>query len=390
MVMVMLAPDKPPWYRWVVLVVTLLVFVVYAFSFQIVPPLIPSILSEFGISNAEAGLLMSIVLVPGLILSIFVSLVIRRLGTKRVILFSLVLVVLGTLVSSSAGSYTVLLMGRLILGLGGAIILPAAPTIIAQWFERKELGKAMGIFAVNMPLATVFALPAASALASIGWRYAFYLSAALGILAIFCFVVLYKDRPVDLEEGGGIREALRSLEMWKVAILWLLFQAAMLSFITWAPALLVRFQGMTNIEAGFSTSLLSWVSLILVPTYGSLSDRFKRRKIFVVLGFALMSLMFAAISLNTNLSVLISFVALGIVSSMIPPIIQTLPAEVLGPGMASVGFGVMTILGNIGPILAPPLVGYVLDSTNSFFICLAILALLSVLGTLLGLFLKSK
>jgi predicted MFS family arabinose efflux permease len=158
MVMVMLAPDKPPWYRWVVLVVTLLVFVVYAFSFQIVPPLIPSILSEFGISNAEAGLLMSIVLVPGLILSIFVSLVIRRLGAKRVILFSLILVVLGTLVSSFADSYVVLLLGRLILGLGGAIILPAAPTIIAQWFDRKELGKAMGIFAVNMPLATVFAL----------------------------------------------------------------------------------------------------------------------------------------------------------------------------------------------------------------------------------------
>ena len=335
----MLSPEKSSRYQWVVLIVTLLVFVAYAFSFQIIPPLIPSILSEFGISNAEAGLLMSIVLVPGLILSILVSLAIGKLGVKRIILFSLLLVVLGTLVSASSSSYVLLLLGRFILGLGGAIILPATPTIIAQWFEKKELGKAMGIFAINMPLATVFALPAASMLAGIGWRNALYLSAALGVFATLTFAILFKERSVDLEEGVSIRKALRSAEMWKVAILWLLFQATMLSFITWAPALLERFRGMTKIEAGFSTSLLSWIALIIVPTVGSLSDRFKRRKIFIVFGFALMSLVFAAISINSNLNVMISFVALGAVSAMIPPIIQTLPAEVLGPGMASVGFG---------------------------------------------------
>jgi predicted MFS family arabinose efflux permease len=386
----MLSSEKSPRYQWVVLIVTLFVFVAYAFSFQIIPPLIPSILSEFGISNTEAGLLMSIVLVPGLILSIFISLAIGKLGVKKIILFSLLLVVLGTLVSASSSSYILLLFGRFILGLGGAIILPATPAIIAQWFEKKELGKAMGIFAINMPLATVFALPTASVLAGMGWRNALYLSAALGVFATLTFAILFKERSVDLEEEVNIRKALGSAEMWKVAILWLLFQATMLSFITWAPALLERFRGMTKIEAGFSTSLLSWIALIIVPTIGSLSDRFKRRKLFIVFGFAFMSLVFAAISINSNLNIMISFVALGAVSAMIPPIIQTLPAEVLGPGMASVGFGVLTILGNIGPILAPPLIGYVLDSTNSYFISVALLAFLSVLGTFLGLSLKSK
>ena len=373
------------------MLVTLLAFVAFAFSFQIVPPLIPSILSEFGISNAEAGLLMSAVLVPGLVLGILVSFFIDRLGAKRVILLSLLLVVLGTLVSSVAGSYAVLLLGRLILGLGGAIILPAAPSIISQWFEREELGKAMGIFAVNMPLATVFALPAAGALSEgVGWRYAFYLSSAIGIAAMLAFAALFRERATAREKGGSIRSALSNIEMWKVAFVWLLFQAAMLSFITWVPTLFVRFQGMTKIEAGFTTSLLSWVSLLLVPVYGLLSDRFKRRKLFIVAGFALMSLMFFVVSINTGVYIIISVVALGAVSSMIPPIIQTMPAEVLGPGMASVGFGVMTILGNIGPILAPPLVGYVLDSTNSYFYSVAILAVLSIVGTALGLLLRSK
>ena len=192
------------------------------------------------------------------------------------------------------------------------------------------------------------------------------------------------------EREGSIRTALSSIEMWKVALIWLLFQAAMLSFVTWAPALLERFQGMAKVEAGFTTSLLSWTSLLLVPIYGLLSDRFQRRKLFIVSGFALMSLMFTVVSVNSGIYIIVSFVALGAVSSMIPSIIQTMPSEVLGPGMASVGFGVMTILGNIGPILAPPLIGYVLDSTNSYFYSVAILAVLSVFGTVLGILLRSK
>lgn len=385
------ATTNSPRYRWVILIVTLLAFVAFAFSFQIVPPLIPSILREFNITNAEAGWLMSAVLIPGLLLGVFVSNLIRRLGAKMTILLSLTLVILGTLSSSAANSYAVLLLGRLILGLGGAIILPTTPSIISQWFDKEELGKAMGIFAVNMPLATIFALPLAGTLSlGAGWRYAFYLSAAIAIAVTIVFATLFKEKPITYNKDNSIRKALRNIEIWKVAIIWLLFQASMLSFVTWTPALLERYQGMAKIEASFTTSILSWVSLILVPIYGALSDRLRKRKLFFISGFALMTLMLFIISLNSGPTIILTFLALGAASSMIPPIVQTMPSEILGLDMASVGFGVLTILGNIGPILAPPLIGYVLDSTNSYFYSIVILAVLTILGTVLGILLKSK
>jgi predicted MFS family arabinose efflux permease len=385
------ATTNSPRYRWVILIVTLLAFVAFAFSFQIVPPLIPSILREFNITNAEAGWLMSAVLIPGLLLGVFVSNLIRRLGAKMTILLSLTLVILGTLSSSAANSYAVLLLGRLILGLGGAIILPTTPSIISQWFDKEELGKAMGIFAVNMPLATIFALPLAGTLSlGAGWRYAFYLSAAIAIAVTIVFATLFKEKPITYNKDNSIRKALRNIEIWKVAIIWLLFQASMLSFVTWTPALLERYQGMAKVEASFTTSILSWVSLILVPIYGALSDRLRKRKLFFISGFALMTLMLFIISLNSGPTIILTFLALGAASSMIPPIVQTMPSEILGLDMASVGFGVLTILGNIGPILAPPLIGYVLDSTNSYFYSIVILAVLTILGTVLGILLKSK
>jgi predicted MFS family arabinose efflux permease len=385
------ATTNSPRYRWVILIVTLLAFVAFAFSFQIVPPLIPSILREFNITNAEAGWLMSAVLIPGLLLGVFVSNLIRRLGAKMTILLSLTLVILGTLSSSAANSYAVLLLGRLILGLGGAIILPTTPSIISQWFDKEELGKAMGIFAVNMPLATIFALPLAGTLSlGAGWRYAFYLSAAIAIAVTIVFATLFKEKPITYNKDNSIRKALRNIEIWKVAIIWLLFQASMLSFVTWTPALLERYQGMAKVEASFTTSILSWVSLILVPIYGALSDRLRKRKLFFISGFALMTLMLFIISLNSGPTIILTFLALGAASSMIPPIVQTMPSEILGLDMASVGFGVLTILGNIGPIFAPPLIGYVLDSTNSYFYSIVILAVLTILGTVLGILLKSK
>jgi predicted MFS family arabinose efflux permease len=69
----------------------------------------------------------------------------------------------------------------------------------------------MGIFAVNMPLATVVALPVASALSvGIGWRYAFYLNSALGMVATLAFAALFRERPMAYEKERGIRRALGS------------------------------------------------------------------------------------------------------------------------------------------------------------------------------------
>jgi hypothetical protein len=63
---VQIAKIKEPKYRWLVLAVSLIGFISFAFSLQSIPPLIQSIRSEFAIpSDAEAALLMSIVLIPG-------------------------------------------------------------------------------------------------------------------------------------------------------------------------------------------------------------------------------------------------------------------------------------------------------------------------------------
>lgn len=379
-------------YRWAILFASFYAFVAYAFTFQEVPPLIPSIIEEFNISHAEAGLLMSIVLVPGIFLSLPAGLFVGRYGVKRVGFISLICVVLGSAVTAAANSFIMILAGRLILGVGGTFIITTAPAIIVQWFAREELGKAMGIFGVNMPFSTVIAFPSASVfMLAYGWRFPFYISLAIGITAIAVFGAVVKEGPfAEHKRKASARQAIGNFEIWKVGLVWLFFNAAALSFTTWAPTLLEKYYNIPNVYASFLVSLQMWAAMLCVPFYGYLSDRTGRRKPFAILGSLLMTLAFVALAFTSNLALVASILILGVTAAMIPPILSVLPAELLGPNLASVGFGITGICLNIGAALAQPLVGFLLDATKSYTFCLLGMASLSALGAIVAYTLKTN
>jgi MFS family permease len=365
--------------------------VAFAFSLQLVPPLIPSIIEEFGVTHAEAGLLMSIVLAPGIFLSLPAGLLVERFGARRIGLASLVCVVLGSLVPATATSFGMMLTGRFVLGLGGSFIIPTTSAIVAQWFSREELGKAMGIYGVNMPFATIVAFPSASLfMLAYGWRVPFYVSLGVGIAATVVFVAAGKEGRHADGQRVSARQAIGNTEIWKVGLVWLFFNAAALSFTTWAPKLFETFKGMPEVNASLWASLLMWAAILLVPVFGWVSDRTGRRRPFAVLGSLLMVLAFVSLAYSPDLALFASIVALGVAAAMVPPIASALPAEVLGPSLASVGFGITGICLNLGAATAQPLVGLILDLTNSYVLCLLGLAALSAFGAIAAYSLKTN
>lgn len=379
-------------HRWLVLAVSLFVFVAYAFAFQLAPPLIRSIKEEFNVpTDAQAALTMSVVLIPGIFLSLPAGLWIGRYGIRRVGALSLFGVVLGCLVSALADSFVMMLVGRLILGIGGSFVLTVTPAVIAQWFSKQDLGKAMGIFSVNMPLATIIALPTAGALQQLyGWRFPFYIGLAVGIAAVFAYLAVMKEGPFAVQSvEAGVRSAFTSSEVWKVGLVWLFFNAAALSFTTWAPSLFEEFQNIPKVQASVLASLLMWAALFCVPLFGYLSDKIRRRKTIALLGFILMTLSFGSIGLSSGLTLVASIVFLGISAAMIPPIVSALPAQVLTPSLASVGFGISVTCLNIGAAVGNPLIGFVRDTTQSYAFCLLAMAILSAVGTIASYALKT-
>ena len=381
--------------RWVILSAIFYVFVAYAFAFQVVPPAINAIMMEFDIiSYAQAGLLMTIVVIPGILLALPTGILVDRYGIRLIGLTSTILTALGCIITAVASSFNAVLLGRFILGMGGALMFIATVTIVPQWFPPQELGKAMGIYGINMPLATVMAFPSSSVLIlSYNWRYPFYVSAVLAVMAIGVFALFVREGPLKAEKrkrSPGTLQALKNLELWKIGLVWLLFQVAVLSFATWTPKLMEDFRGMNPVLASSLATALMFAAIPFVPLYGLISDKIQKRKPFMVVGSALMFITLTLIAYSPDSTLIPSMAALGVAAAMVPPMVMTLTPEILGPTQAGRAFGVITICANIGVALGPPTIGAIVDLTQSATLSYITMATFSAAAAIVAYTLKTR
>lgn len=388
-------PARTSSYRWAVLFTSFFAFVVFAFAFQAVPPILDILENNFGVIGAEAGLLMSMVVVPGIALALPAGLIIDKYGFRYVGVLSIISVAVGSLITALANTFAVALLGRFILGLGGAFLVVGTPAIIPQWFGHKEMGKTMGIYGINMPVAIIIAFPAATVLAqNFGWRAPFYLGALMAAACALVFAVVVREGPLKGEpkpvRGREVKEAVKNGEIWKAGLIWLFFETTAIAFLTWAPTLFQRFKGLDPFYASLLASLVMYSSLFFVPLFGWASDRFGRRKPFITVGSVSMALSLIWIAYSSGSALLLSVVALGISVSMTPPLAMAIVAQGLPPRLSGTGFSIVTLCQNIGIALSAPLGGYLFQTTQSLVLTFLGISVFAFASAATALTIKSK
>ena len=388
--------TKKSRYRWLVLIVSLLGFISYAFALQSIPPLIQSIRSEFAIpSDSEAALLMSIVLVPG-IFCLPASLVTNKLDARRVGSLAILGVVLSSILTFASNSFALILVARFVLGVSGMLVTIVTPALVSEWFSKEDLGVAMGIFNLNFPFATILGLPVASLLLQIGgWRLPFIFCTFLGLAALVAYVLVAKPGPYaapaeTMPYKESLKVILKNKEIWKLGIIWALFNASTRSFSTWGPTLFTKFQNFSPVDASILASLSNYPALLFLSLYGYVSDKSSRRKPFILMGLFLMVIVYLAIAFSSGNSLILLILLLGAFAAMVPGVILALPPQVLGPAFAAIGFGVEGTLMSIGAALAQPAVGFVIDFTNSYTFSFIAIAGFVATGAILSFTLKSR
>jgi len=382
-------------YRWAVLFTAFFAFVAFAFAFQLVPPLLKTMESDFTLTEAQAGWLMSVVMIPGIFLALPAGLIVNRYGFRLIGFLSLILVAGGSLITALASTFAAALIGRLVLGAGGAFIIVGTPTLIPQWFSREDLGKAMGIYGTNMPVATIAAFPAATILAqSFDWHFPFYIGAVIAVLAAAVFILVIKEGPLSSShrsvQRSDINQALKEIEVWKTGLVWFCFNVASIAFLSWAPTLFQDFKTLDAFSSSVLASVLMYAAVGFVPIFGWASDRSKRRKPFLVCGGILMALSLIASAFTFDYVLVLSVIALGVSAAMTPPIVMTVTAENLTPNLASTGFSILTLCQNLGIVLSAPLTGYLIQSTGSLVFTFFGVSLFAFAGAVTALTLRTR
>lgn len=361
---------------------------VFAFTLQFLPPILPTLIVNFNLSHAQAGLLMSLFTLPAIFLAILAGLLSDRWGTYKVGLISLLIVIAGTLTFALSRTFVLAGIGRTIAGAGAVTLTIVAAKILSQWFHGREVGSAMGIYNTAMPVGSIICFSTFGKLAAqSGWRMPVFITAAVSLLGLTTFLILFRSAP-DLsqreaqskQDGRTIFSNVLHIAglVWMVALCWLLFNAAVISFSTFAPDFFVS-KGKTIGYAGFLTSLLMWGSLVLSPVIGRLIDKFNSNGIFIGVGGSMLAVSLVFVSRATSFIPPMAVMAVAV--AFVPTPVFSYLSKNLPPKDLGVGFGILGMVSGMGMFFGPTLSGLIRDKTGSYEMTFLFLAALSLLIT---------
>lgn len=136
-------------------------------------------------------------LVIGLVLP-FASILMKKFPVRKLTFFALGAFFVGSLISGFAPVFSVLLIGRLIQGIGTGLILPMMFAVVLEVFPANKIGTAMGVTALIIMFAPAIG-PTLSGLVlgALSWRWLFFIFAIVLAVAIG-FAAKYMVNPYEL------------------------------------------------------------------------------------------------------------------------------------------------------------------------------------------------
>lgn len=269
-------------YRYYVLVLLLAIYTTNYMDRMIMSILLQPIKQEFGASDTMMGFL------TGTLFAIFYATLGMPIaywadrGSRKTIITLAMTIWSGmTAVCGMAQNFWQLAAARVFVGVGEAGGSPPSHSIIADLFDNKTRSTALAIFALGVPLGLLFGFPVAGRIYEAwGWRWAFILLGAPGLLMAALTIFTLREPPRGLSEAQGPStdgEAPSFVDVWK--FMWsqkslrhLTFGTALAALVgyagvNWLPSFLVLTHGMTAKQIGDWLAVLIGVGG-LIGTFG--------------------------------------------------------------------------------------------------------------------------
>ncbi len=158
-----------------------------------IPPIIPLLVTDLGISYAQAGFLLTVFFIMYTVFQLPAGVLADWLGKRRLLIFGLAGMSLAILFASTADGYGMLLVAQAIAGICGSTFHPTGMSIISDAETEGTEGRAMGVFGFGGAIGTLTSPLLIGGLAAIaGWRVALAGAAILGLAVTASFIVLYR------------------------------------------------------------------------------------------------------------------------------------------------------------------------------------------------------
>lgn len=365
--------------------------------------------AALGLSNTEFGTSVGVFAIGYALFGIPSTLLLQRMGARRWI--SLIMIAWGLCSAATAfvKSPGELMGARLLLGAAEAGFYPGMMLYLSCWFPSEYRGRVLGSFFMIQPLVMIIGGPISSALLSCdgligfaGWQWLLIIEALPTILLaplVFCTL---RDRPADalwlspeekewlvrrlgseqrhlegLQGGSSVWRTFANRRVWVLATVYLAAGTSGIGTVFFLP-LLVRSTGFSISDTGFVVAVPGIAAALMLPLWGVWTDRSRSREAVAAASCCAIAvgLLGAATLLPSPWAIVpMSVAMIGFFGFM--PAFWTLPSAFLTGPSAATGIGLITVIGNLGTLSGPYLLGYTSDLTGAYgvgLVCLAMIA----------------
>jgi MFS family permease len=362
------APGRA--YRWsVLLAMSVAIYGTY-YAFDAIGPLAPLLSRQLGFSDAEIGLLQASYSLPNVFILLAAGLIIDRFGARNSILAFTAIAFVGLVVQVLSPRVGVMATGRLILGIGAESFAMATHVAIARWFFRGELSLAFGVRTSFARLGSLSAQtsPTWARAAYSSWRWPLLISLGFGALCLIGGVLHWildwrGERRYELGVAEHaprfvLRDVFRfNRSFWLLAALCITFYGCIFPFQTFGQKFLIETRQVSPQTASLLIGMEPLFSMMGMPVFGYLVDRYGQRALFMTFGSLLLVPVFLMLA-YTNIPPVIPMAMMGIAFALVPAVLWMAIVFVVPRSRLGFASAVVDAIQQIGLVAVNLLIGW--------------------------------
>jgi len=327
----------------------------------------PMLQNDLGLDLAAAGWLTGIFAVLGLVGGIPAGTLVSSGGDRRMLVFGLVAIALGTVMGATAPGYAVLLASRVLEGFGFLLVTVAGPAILNRVAKDGHRDIAFALWSCFMPVGMALAMLAGPLFSD--WRTLWWGNAGLAAAAIVAGLAVVPAAPARVSVSwrsawrSAASDALRVLTSREPVLLAACFACYSLMFFalfSFLPVLLMEQMEIAHGTAGWLSSVTTGANIIGNLGAGYLLARGASRSALLAGAYLIMGLAGVGIFLQVfggtpTLALCLLFSGVG---GLIPAtLISSAPLSAPSAALAPVVIGLVMQGSNLGQVIGPVTIG---------------------------------
>ena len=363
-----------------------------------------SIMHDLGLSPSEWGYVQSAFILSYGLLQIPVGALGDSFGHRKILAIIVLWWSAFTAFTGMAGGLATLIMIRFLFGIGEAGSSPCSTGVISRWFEKGEVGKAQGyVWAASRMGGALTPFVVIPVMMWVGWRAAFYLLGALGVIWALVWYWYYRDPSqssrTNASQSTSInwRLLLCNKQFWLICAMYFFYAFGSWFFFSWFPTFMELGRGFEKSELTYAVAVPFIMSMIGNIAGGHLTDKLTKRYGVKIgrkaLGSTSLSIsavcMFLAAFIPGKMAVFV-FLSLcfGIFDLMLPSA-WALCID-LGKRHAGTLSGAMNTAGNIGGFCCGILFGELVQQSGNYNLPLYMIAVMLIVSAVLFVFINPE